>query len=327
MEILSGVNYKHLIIAAGLALITLTACSEPEFDNRYNVSELSSSDIVTLSDSDFKAKGFASDLCVAYDAEPYNADGINASGYALFDLDGKNIISKNNIFEQFYPASTTKILTCLIALERGNLDDMVTVPNESAITVSGSSMADLNPGDVVRLGDLLYGLMVPSGNDAAVAIAHYIAGNESNFAEIMNQRVSDLGATGSHFVNSNGLPDQDHYTTVYDMYLIFNEALKHEEFRKIASTKEYTATVTGSDGVERELTWTSGNGFLSGKYSLPDGFQFTAGKTGHTNAAGFCLVMGEHKADGHQYVSIVFKSPIYEQLYAGMKTLISKANG
>ena len=185
-------------------------------------------------------------------------------------------------------------------------------------------MANLKPGDSIRMGDLLYALMVPSGNDAAVAIASHISGSESAFADLMNRRAEELGAVHTHFVNAHGLPDENHYTTVYDMYLIFNEALKSEDFRRISGTAKYQAAVTGADGNQRNLSWTCGNGFLNGRYSLPDDMTLIGGKTGHTNAAGFCLVLGEKDQSGHEYVSIVYKAPAYEALYDSMKTLIRK---
>ena len=279
------------------------------------------------SESGLKAQGFASSLAVPDPTvDQLNAEGVSADSFALFDKTDGTVLAQNNLFAKVYPASTTKILTCLIAIERGNLDDIVTVPNESAIKVSGSSMADLKPGDQLTLRDLLSGLMVPSGNDAAVAIAAHIAGSSKAFAELMNQKARELGATHSHFVNPHGLPDDDHYTTVYDMYLIFNAALNEPEFVKIANQPTYTAVVTASDGSKREITWENGNQFYSGKYALPEGMQILAGKTGHTTAAGFCLVLAETDESGKQYVSIIMKASSYETLYNGMSVLTAKKN-
>lgn len=328
MEILSGVNHKTFIKLA-LALLSsfmLSGCAEGDLESPYAFPEAGLSSIVEDSRS-LKADGFAAKLCVPDADTDLNTDGVEAEGYALFSVSDSKVLSQHNIYERVYPASTTKILTCLIALRYGNLDDIVTVPDDSAITVSGSSMADLEPGDKLTLKDLLYGLMVPSGNDAAVAVAHYISGSVDNFSELMNNTARDLGATHSHFVNPHGLPDEDHYTTVYDMYLIFNEAMKDETFRKIASTSSYEAvvnTASGSQNSERTVTWSSGNGFFSGNFSLPEGFQVTGGKTGHTNAAGFCLVLGSMDSQGDEYISIIYKASIYEQLYASMRKLVGK---
>lgn len=304
-------------------IVLLSGCSR-DYQNKYTFPE---EELITTANDDLFVNGFASGLCVAPSDEDVNTSDVNAAAFGLFDVDNALVISQHNIYDKVYPASTTKILTCLIALERGNLDDIVTVPDESHITVQGSSMADLKPGDQLTLRDLLYGLMVPSGNDAAVAIAHYISGDSDKFSELMNEKAAELGATHSHFVNPNGLPDEDHYTSVYDMYLIFNEAIKNDEFVKIASTPEYSCTVTNPDDSEepeRTVTWTCGNGFLNGKFSFADNMQVLCGKTGHTSAAGFCLVLGETDLSGHRYISIVMNSPIYEQLYASMRNLASK---
>ncbi|MDO4438198.1 MAG: serine hydrolase [Eubacteriales bacterium] len=300
----------------------LSACGSG-FDNKYNISELDVGKVYS-NEEGLKADGFAASLCVPESDEAFNTDGVNAEAFALFDITDKEIISQKNSFEKVYPASTTKILTCLVALENSNLDDIVTVPKESEITVSGSSMAALRPGDQLSMRDLLYGLMVPSGNDAAVAIAHHISGSIDSFSKLMNEKAVELGATHSNFINPHGLPDDNHYTTVYDMYLIFQEALKNKDFLEIANKKEYTATVTSADGQQREVVWKNGNGFLSGKFTLPEGISITAGKTGHTSKAGFCLVLAEKDTDGHEYISIVMKAPVYEELYSGMSNLISK---
>lgn len=308
------------------AVLLFTGCAKP-IEEAYTFPEDGLLSVAADSNG-VMLKGFASDLCVPEEDADLNTEGVDANAYALFSLEDGSVLSQHNIYEKVYPASTTKILTCLIALERGNLDDIVTVPDESNITVSGSSMADLTPGDTLTLRDLLYGLMVPSGNDAAVAIACHISGDVESFAQLMNLEARKLGATHSNFVNPHGLPDEDHYTTVYDMYLIFNEALKNEEFRKISSTAEYTCTINTAEGSEnpvRDVTWSSGNGFLNGSFSFAEGMDILAGKTGHTSAAGFCLVLGESAADGKEYISIVFNAPYYEQLYVSMRNLASKS--
>ena len=321
METLSGVKLKLLCLLV-VVCSSISACST-RLDNKYNIAELDAGKVYS-NEEGLKADGFAASLCVPEDVEAFNTEGVNAEAFALYDLTDKKVISQKNSFEKVYPASTTKILTCLVALENSKLDDIVTVPEESAITVSGSSMAALRPGDQLSMRDLLYGLMVPSGNDAAVAIAHHISGSVDGFSKLMNEKAREVGATHSNFINPHGLPDEDHYTTVYDMYLIFQEALKNEDFLNIANQKEYTSKVISAEGQERDVVWKNGNGFLSGRFSLPDGINITAGKTGHTSKAGFCLVLSESSNDGHDYISIVMKAPVYEELYGGMSALISK---
>ncbi|MDO4961958.1 MAG: serine hydrolase [Eubacteriales bacterium] len=317
-------HFKFIFLAAAVCLL-LTGCKSREYDHKYAFPD---EQLITTSTDDIFVHGFAHDLCVAEGDSDLNIDDVNAKAFGLFSIDDNAVLSQHNIFEKIYPASTTKILTCLLALERGNLDDVITVPKDSEISVSGSSMAGLKTGDQLTLKNLLYGMMVPSGNDAAVAIATYISGDVASFAELMNQRAAELGATHSHFVNPHGLPDEEHYTTVYDMYLIFNECLKHDEFIEFASTPQYSCQVTNpsdAQNPERIVSWTCGNAFLSGKFSFAEGMQVLAGKTGHTNAAGFCLVLGETDGQGKKYISIIMNSPVYEQMYASMRNLAAKS--
>lgn len=315
-------GFAAVVISASI----ISGCSGPELSSGYSFPE---EKLITTGNEEVFVRGFASELCVSEEDGDINTDNVNAAAFGLFDISSGKVISQHNIFDKVYPASTTKILTCLIALERGDPDDVITVPEEANITVSGSSMADLKPGDMITLGDLLYGLMVPSGNDAAVAIAHYISGDTDSFAELMNRKAAELGATHSHFTNPHGLPDDDHYTTVYDMYLIFNEAMKNDDFVRIAGTSEYSCSVTNRSEPEgqqeRTVSWTCGNGFLNGKFSFTEDMDVLCGKTGHTNKAGFCLVLGEADQEGRRYISIMMNSPIYEQLYAGMRNLAGKS--
>ncbi len=312
------------ILAVAVSLLFLSGCGEVS-DRAYDLTTVRGIAIAEGAGG-YKAKGFASDFCVPEDigADEYDAEGVNAAAFAVFDLSEGTVDAYSDIYERVYPASTTKILTCMIALERGDLDDIVTVSEEADIDVSGSSMANIYPGERLTLRDLLYGLMVPSGNDAAAAIACYISGSVASFAQLMNERARELGATQSHFVNPHGLPDEDHYTTVYDMYLIMNAALDTPGFSEFASQSSYTASVTGSDGTVREVTWTNGNGFLKGDFELPDGVSILAGKTGHTNAAGFCLVLAETSDDGKELLSVVFGADTYEAVYGATNALILK---
>ena len=117
-----------------------------------------------------------------------------------------------------YPASITKVMTSLIAIKYGNLEDQVTVTEDAVISESGATLCGIKPGDTLTLEQLLYGLMLPSGNDAGAAIAIHMAGSIDAFADMMNEEAKRLGATDTHFMNPHGLHDEDHYTTAYDLY-------------------------------------------------------------------------------------------------------------
>ena len=153
--------------------------------------------------------------------------------------------------DRLFPASTTKILTLYLALKYGTLSDVVTVSENAASVPSDSSVAGLRAGEQLTLEDLLYGLMLPSGNDSAVAIAEHISGSEEAFVELMNKEANALGATNSHFANPHGYQDEDHYTTAYDLYLIFNQGILNSKFVDIISAPSYTADIKEQDGTVR----------------------------------------------------------------------------
>ena len=158
------------------------------------------------------------------------------------------------------------------------------------------------------MDDLLYGMMLRSGNDAAISIAESISGSVEEFAALMNKEAAALGATQSHFVNPNGLPDENHYTSVYDLYLIFRAALQNETFVQIISTTSYDVTYQAGDGTIEEHTWENTNQYLSGHAKSPDGFTVIGGKTGTTGAAGYCLVLYSMNEQSQPIISIVLKA-------------------
>lgn len=227
-------------------------------------------------------------------------------------------------YARLYPASMTKVMTALLLLESGSLDEEVTVTDAAVITEPGATLAGIKPGDRISLRHLLYGLLLPSGNDAANAIAVHISGSVEAFVEKMNARAVELGAVGTHFVNPSGLSDDQHYTTAYDMYLIFHEALKHEEFREaISSASHYARWVNGA-GQKVELVWKNSNRFLTGEAAAPEGITVAGGKTGTTKAAGYCLVLSATDASGDQLITVAMKSGSRDNLYANTTKLLSE---
>jgi D-alanyl-D-alanine carboxypeptidase (penicillin-binding protein 5/6) len=221
-----------------------------------------------------------------------------------------------------YPASTTKILTAYIIIRDCNLSDMVTVSENAVDQPEDSSVCNLKAGDVISVKNLLYGLLLVSGNDAAIALAEFHSGSVDAFTEEMNQTAKELGATGSSFMNPNGLPDENHYTTVYDMYLIFKEAVQQSDFLSIIGTEEVTVNYLNKNGDAVEKTWTNTNRYISGKVEAPEGFTVLGGKTGTTNAAGYCLVLYSTNSNGDKIISIVFKADGRSNLYMLMNEIL-----
>mgnify|MGYP000013626064 FL=1 len=246
-----------------------------------------------------------------------------AEGAGTFNLATNTVTYAQNIYEKLYPASTTKILTAYIALKYGNLEDYVTVSENAADQASDSSVCGLKAGDVVQLKDLLYGMMLKSGNDAAIAIAEHIGGSVEGFADMMNQEALAMGASRSHFVNPNGLPDENHYTSVYDLYLIFQNAVQDQTFLDIISTMSYDVVYTDVNGAGVERTWENTNQYLTGKEKAPEGITVVGGKTGTTGAAGYCLVLYSYNASGQPIVSIVLKADGKSNLYLLMNEMLS----
>lgn len=280
----------------------------------------------TYSSSLYQGTLYATNLCVA--AGDRNEIGIaedsSLHGEAIFRVNQMQIPFAYNLHEQIYPASTTKILTALTALKHGNPEDIVTVGSKATTELDKeSSVAGLKLGDQLSLLDLLYGLMLPSGNDCGVAIAEHIAGTEEAFVELMNQEAMSIGATNSHFTNSHGLQDNNHYTTVYDLYLMFQEALKDERFAAIVEAKSYKPDITASDGTKRVgIEWTPTNYYDAGKKEVPGNVTLIGGKTGTTNEAGSCLVFLEKDASGNPYITIVMGADTKDALYKNMTKLI-----
>ena len=268
---------------------------------------------------------FATELCVAAEdrtLEGYEPDSeLHAAG--LFSVGGKEVVCGYRMFDQLYPASTTKVMTAYVTLKYGNLEDIVTV-SENAVDFNwDETTCGLKAGDKVTLYDLLCGLMLHSGNDCGAAIAEHISGSTEAFAELMNQEALSLGATGTHFVNPHGLHDADHYTTAYDLYLIFNASMKDQRFVDIISMDSYTGTLTGADGTVRTETWKPTNFYCSGRHTAPEGITVLGGKTGTTNEAGNCLIIYAQNSAGEPYISVVMGAPDRTVLYEQMDQMMT----
>ena len=269
------------------------------------------------------AEGFAADLCVT-DSD-VNRDSVSIGAYssALFDLTQGEVDYARDIFTSRSPASLTKIMTALVALKYGNLDDIVTV-TETALDIEyGSSVCDIKVGDRISLKQLLYGLMIASGNDAAMMIAEHVGGSVDQFVAMMNEEARALGATGTHFNNPHGLTDPEHYTSAYDLYLIFREAMKYDIFMDMINRKNYYAEYTRGDGSAVAVTWESTNHYFTGEASSPENVIIYGGKTGTTEDAGACLALLSKDLYGNPYLSVILHSQTKEELYTEMNQILS----
>lgn len=269
---------------------------------------------------------FASNLCVTNDVN-FGQDNMQfaktAEGAGAFNIDTHQVLYSQNLFEKLYPASTTKILTAYIILKNCDLNATVTVSHDAANPGHSSSVCGLKEGDVITVQDLLYGLLLESGNDAAIALAEYCSGSVEEFAKLMNSTAKSFGATNSSFVNPSGLPDENHYTTIYDMYLIFSNAISLESFVAIISSQTHDVAYTNAQGAAVSKTFKNTCGYLTGAYTSPENVTVTGGKTGTTGEAGHCLVLLSQNAKNERIISIVYKADGKKDLYSFMNEILS----
>lgn len=221
----------------------------------------------------------------------------NISSEIIIDVRTNRVLYGENIDTKKYMASTTKILTAITVIENSNLDSLVTVSKDTT-NIEGSSIY-LEEGEVLSVLDLLYGLMLRSGNDCAMTLAKYVGGNIETFVDLMNNTAKKIGANSSSFINPHGLHDDNHYTTAYDLALITSYALKNDTFRKIVSTKSIYIPFTTQN--TRRL--------LKNKNKLLFNLDGTTGvKTGYTKKAGRCLVSSCKKGD-LELICVVLNCP------------------
>ena len=231
------------------------------------------------------------------------AGHLYAQAAVLIDARSGEVLLDKNASERMYPASTTKIMTLLLGLERGNLEETVTVPSSAGQVPADSSRMPVAPGEKLRYQDLLYGLMIRSGNDAANAIATLAAGSVDAFVERMNDKAQELGLSGTHYDNPHGYQSETHYTTAADMAALTRYALQDVQFREVFETHTYNVPATSARAA-RTLQCSYLIFDSTSEYYCADA---TGGKTGFTSAAGYCFVCAAER-DGVELIAVVFKS-------------------
>ena len=323
-------TYKKSMACAMLLSLTLTGCGKSLDVNMTYSDTIEKENLLSTSiNSDIKEDFLSSDLCLVPIGKDKGDDSkITGASSLIFDVSDRKVIYADNIYERIYPASLTKLLTALVVFQNANLDDVVTVSyNASHITEAGAKLCGLQEGDKIVLGDLLTSLLVYSGNDAGIALAEHISGSEEEFAKLMNKTAKSIGAVDTHFVNAHGLHDENHYTTAYDLYLIFNELLNYDQFLEIIHHSSYTLNYIDKNSNDRQLIFPSTNKYLNGEVKSPEGTEVLGGKTGTTNAAGYCLEILVKDNNGKEYIALVMKANGADDLYRQLNELISKING
>jgi D-alanyl-D-alanine carboxypeptidase (penicillin-binding protein 5/6) len=233
---------------------------------------------------------------------------VQGASVVLIDADTRVVLFDKAMHARRPIASTTKVMTALLALEHAGLSDQVAV-SPSVLSIEGSNVG-LQPGDIVGMDDLLKSLLIASGNDAAVAVAEHVGGSIAGFADMMNARAAELGAYDSHFINPHGLYAPDHYSTAYDLGLITCEAFRHPQFAELVGAKVADVKLPSApEGVvqlvnHNKLLWRAG--FVDGV------------KTGFVKESGHCLIASGSR-DGWRLIAVVLDSP---DVYADAEALL-----
>ena len=279
--------------------------------------------------SDFaleSAEPFTADLVVS---EPnvrmgdFSLTGWNTRGL-LFNLESREPMYASGIYDRIYPASITKVMTAILVLEWGELGAEVTMEEQDFALETAAQKTGLKAGDTLTVEQLLHCLLVYSGNDAAMALARTVSGTVERFVEQMNTKAHALGMTGTHFVNPHGLHDEEHYTTLYDIYLMMQEAGRYEEFSTISRRDMSLIEAKTESGDTRTLALYATDLYLAGTVALPGGLTILASKTGSTSSAGYCLSLIVQDRYGIPYVAVVTGAPSQDELYTNMTAMLEQ---
>lgn len=304
----------------------MTGCGNPSYELEYRPkADISSFNVIAKQETR-RATPFAENVCVVTEDVTEGTDVAESDSgtAALFALNTNEVIYARNVHDKMYPASLTKVMTALVALENGKLEQVLTATNAVTIHEAGAQLCGLKPGDTMTLDQALRILLINSANDVAMLIAENIGGTVDNFIEMMNEKARELGATNTNFVNPHGLTDINQYTTAYDMYLIFNEAIKYETFNEIIHMTSYQTVFYDGNGNSKEFNKSTTNLLLRGDKKAPANVNIIGGKTGTTNAAGHCLILLSRDESGAPYISIVMRSGTSDSLYSEMIDLLEE---
>ncbi|EKD49919.1 MAG: D-alanyl-D-alanine carboxypeptidase [uncultured bacterium] len=226
---------------------------------------------------------------------------VDAKSAIVLDAATKEVLFESNGNEKLPMASITKVMTCLLAIERGNLEDVVAIKQEDVIE-TGSDI-DLRSGEEIRLDDLVKAALIKSANDAAQAVARQVGGDSKEaFVVMMNEKAKELGLRNTHYVNSHGFDEEGHYSSAYDIALLMSYAMENETFRTITRMKSHEAHVLNFD--QRVIPISATNKLLIQDDSLIEG-----GKTGFTDEAGESLVTVAKNPNGHRIIIVLLDSP------------------
>lgn len=248
---------------------------------------------------------------------------VEAKASLIVENNSGRILYEDNANKKNYPASVTKILTAIIVLENCELDDTAVVTNSAISNIpSGYVLAPLFVGEEMKIKDLLYALMLKSANDAAYVLAEHVGGSVDGFSDMMNKKAEELGCKNSHFVNPNGIHNENHYTTAYDMYLISKYAMENEDFEKIVSTYQYTLPATNKYR-NNDRVMKNTNIFVNPNSKYYDK-NIKGIKTGTTTQAGNCLIT-DIKKDDFDVITVVLGAETSDSKFSETSKMIKYA--
>ena len=314
-----------MLLSAGL-IIGVCGCGNTSYELPYDANSAVSGFNVVAEGKPDVADAFAVNLCISeHDVtDTAFADTENTGSAILFDVNNAEVLYSENAHEKLSPASLTKVLTALVALKHSTPDTMLTATEAVYVNESGAQLCGLKAGDTMTLNQALHIALLNSANDAALLIAENVGGSVEEFVAMMNEEARLLGATNSNFVNPHGLTETEQYTTAYDLYLIFNEAIKQEKFVEIIQMSSYETTYYNGAGEPQQISVRNTNKYVNGDVSVPDNVTVIGGKTGTTNAAGHCLMVLSKDTNGAPYVSVILKAASRDRLYAQMTDLLDE---
>ncbi len=305
----------------------MSGCGELEYDIPFDKDTTKSAFRFESQDVRECVEPFAANLCipgeVSTSENEIDTGPESYSAAMLFDLKGKKTPYCRNPYERLYPASMTKVLTAIVAMDNCDMDQVLTANEDCVLTANDVQKIKLKAGDTMTMDQALHILLIYSANDVANLIAVNVGGSIEGFAEMMNRKAVELGATNSHFVNPSGLQDEEHYTTPYDMYLIFNKAISYGKFIEIIGMSDYSTVYHDASGQDIPYECLSTNRYMSGNYNPPAAVTVIGGKTGTTAAAGSCLVLLSKDATDSSYISVVMKADNTDVLYKKTNSLLN----
>ncbi|TCK98096.1 D-alanyl-D-alanine carboxypeptidase-like protein [Natranaerovirga hydrolytica] len=315
---------KRFLAIVVASMFILTSCTSQGDSNIHNYAYPILESTHSFNKDDIEQlKPLSEDICIVPpEYENTVRVDLKTTSNLLIDVHNQEVLYAEDIFKKIYPASITKIMTAILLIEHGDLEEEVIVESEFNHLVFDAKRTGLQKGDVITAEDLLYAILLDSGNDSAIVVAEYIGGSVEHFVEMMNQRAIDIGAVHTQFANPHGLYDENQYTTAYDLYLIFNEAIKKDEFKEAIKLPYYNITYKNNHSELVNKTLMNTNLFLHNIYPVNSQSIIWGGKTGYIEKSGYNLVLLSY-IDDNPYISLIIGSQTREASFEDMTKLLN----